>query len=157
MRKIQSFNFISVISVCAATLLLVPAAIAFAPSAPKPVEVVVYKDPDCGCCKAWVSHLEKNGFHVTTHDTRDMASVKQGIGVPPALQSCHTALVNGYVIEGHVSASDIRRLLASKPKIAGLAVPGMPAGSPGMEGMTKQSYDVIAFEKNGKANVFAKH
>lgn len=141
----------------AAAVLLVPPAMADTRARAKEVEVVVYKDANCGCCKKWVDHLRKNGFKVTSHDTRDMNAVKVNAGVKSDLQSCHTAMVGGYVIEGHVPASDIQRLLKQRPKIAGLAVPGMPAGSPGMEGPTKDKYDVIAFEKSGRTKVFARH
>jgi hypothetical protein len=119
--------------------------------------VTVYKDPDCGCCKNWVEHLIKHGYTVNARDTREMADIKESLGVPVTLHSCHTAVVNGYLIEGHVPAGDIDRLLAQKPKIAGLAVPGMPMGSPGMEGPRSQHYTVLAFDKAGKTTAFASH
>jgi hypothetical protein len=119
--------------------------------------ITVYKDPDCGCCKAWVEYLRKHGYRVDAKDTGDMNAIKTNLGVPPSLVSCHTALVGGYIIEGHVSAEDIARLLVTKPKIAGLAVPGMPSGSPGMEGGPPVHYQVIAFTKAGKTSVFANH
>jgi len=117
----------------------------------------VYKDPACGCCSLWVEHLREDGFTVTATDTRDLATVKARNGVPREMQSCHTALVDGYVIEGHVPAADVRRLLRDRPAIAGLAVAGMPIGSPGMEveGVPAQPYDVMAFEEGGDAFVFA--
>ena len=132
---------------------------AAAPSTPlKPATLItVYKDPDCGCCKAWVEYMTKHGYRVDAKDTRDIATIKSNLGVPTALQSCHTALVGGYIIEGHVPAEDITRLLKQKPRIAGLAVPGMPAGSPGMEGPRPVHYQVIAFERSGKTSVFANH
>ena len=120
------------------------------------VEITVYKSPTCGCCTKWVDHLTASGFKVTAHDTTDMASVKTSLGVPDGMASCHTAVVNGYVVEGHVPAADIRRLLEEKPAVTGLAVPGMPMGSPGMEGTRTDKYDVLAFGK-GKAAVFARH
>lgn len=126
-------------------------------SAGKQVEIVVYKDPDCGCCKNWVEYLRKHGFRVVAHDTPDMNTVKQTFGIRGDLQSCHTATVSGYVIEGHVPAGDIERLLRQRPKIAGIAVPGMPTGSPGMEGGTPERYQVIAFDKVGATKVFARH
>src|SRR5437868_2654705 len=95
--------------------------------------ITVFKDPNCGCCKDWVEHLRKHAFKVVAKDTSDVSGIKRSGRVPPQLVSCHTAFVNGYVIEGHVPAADIRRLLKEKPKVAGLAVAGMPAGSPGME------------------------
>lgn len=122
-----------------------------------PMLVTVYKDPDCECCKAWVEYLRKHGYRVETKDTRDLDQVNATVGVPAKLAGCHTALVGGYVISGHVPAEDIARLLKKKPKIAGLAVPGMPAGSPGMEGPPPVHYQVIAFERSGKTSVFANH
>jgi hypothetical protein len=118
-------------------------------------KITVYKDPTCGCCKNWIEHLLKHGYSVDTKDTPAMADVKRALGVPEALTSCHTAVVNGYLIEGHVPAADIARLLKQKPKIAGLAVPGMPMGAPGMEGPTSQHYQVLSFDKSGKTRVFA--
>jgi hypothetical protein len=119
--------------------------------------ITVYKSPTCGCCTKWVDHLRKHGFKVTTHDTDDMASVKKSLGVPDSLGSCHTAVVGKYLIEGHVPATDIRALLKKKPKVSGLAVPGMPSGSPGMENGRTDRYDVIAFTAGKKSSVFAKH
>lgn len=122
------------------------------------VSVVVYKDPNCGCCKIWIDHLRKHGFAVTARDTSDMSGAKATGRVPQRLQTCHTAFVGGYVVEGHVPPSDIQRMLDTKPKIAGIAVPGMPIGSPGMEvGNRKDKYDVIAFTRDGSTSVFAKH
>ena len=120
--------------------------------------VTVFKDPNCGCCKAWVEHLRKHAFTVVAKDTSDVATFKRSGRVPERLYSCHTAFVNGYVIEGHVPAEDIKRLLSEKPKIAGLAVGGMPIGSPGMEvGKRKDPYDVVAFTRDGGTTVYAKH
>ena len=118
--------------------------------------ITVYKDPACGCCKNWIEYLGKHGYQVDAKDSPDMESIKHSLGVPDKLASCHTAVVNGYLIEGHVSAEDIDRLLAQKPKIAGIAVPGMPAGSPGMSGGPTH-YSVMAFDKNGKTSVFTTH
>lgn len=118
-------------------------------------QVVVYKTPTCGCCSQWVDHLREAGFEVETHDMDDLGRIKSLNGVPRKLSSCHTALVNGYVVEGHVPAPAIRRLLDERPEVAGLAVPGMPIGSPGMEqGSRKDPYDVIAFDREGKTAVF---
>jgi hypothetical protein len=138
-------------------VILVPPAMADMRVAPKQPEITVYKDPDCGCCKNWIEHLKKHGYKVISHDTRDMASVKGNFGVKNDLQSCHTGIINGYVIEGHVPAADIDRLLKERPKVAGLAVPGMPMGSPGMEGGSPEHYSVIAFDKAGSTKVFARH
>jgi hypothetical protein len=120
-------------------------------------EATVYKTPTCGCCKKWVEHLEKSGYKVTAHDVADVAPYKKRYGVPDSLGSCHTAIVtSGYIVEGHVPADVIDKLVAQAPKdIIGLAVPGMPAGSPGMEVGTKEKYDVLAFDKAGKTKVFA--
>jgi hypothetical protein len=124
----------------------------------KPVHIVVYKDPNCGCCKSWIEHLRKHGFDVAVRDTSDVSGAKRTGRVPEQLVSCHTAFVNGYVVEGHVPAADIQRLLAEKPKIAGIAVPGMPAGSPGMEvGGRVDRFDVTAFTRDGRTSVFARH
>jgi hypothetical protein len=130
-----------------------------ATKAPKtPLEV--WKDPNCGCCKDWVSHLESNGFAVKVKDSGNTA-MRAKLGVPTTLGSCHTALVGGYAIEGHVPAKDIRRLLKDKPQAVGLAVPGMPVGSPGMDGKIygdrRDPYDVLLVLKNGDAKVFASY
>ncbi|HEX8718630.1 MAG TPA: DUF411 domain-containing protein [Gemmatimonadaceae bacterium] len=121
-----------------------------------PVAITVYKDPSCGCCKKWVEHLRTNGFAVTTRDMNDLSEVKATFGVPRSLQACHTATTGTFVVEGHVPADVIRKMLSERPKIAGIAVPGMPSGSPGMEGGAPDHYDVIAFSKNGATSVYAK-
>ncbi len=118
-------------------------------------KVVVYKSPTCGCCKAWVKHLRDNGFEVEVHQRYNVEPVKDEMGVPKPLRSCHTAKVGGYVIEGHVPADLIVKLLEEKPAAAGLAVPGMPMGSPGMEGPRKDPYDVILFGDQG-SRVYAR-
>jgi hypothetical protein len=124
--------------------------------AQQPLKIDVYKDPTCGCCANWVGHLRKNGFAVHSADVADISSVKAKYNVPAALRSCHTAVVGGYVIEGHVPAADIRRLLMTPPAdVVGLAVPGMPVGSPGMEGSNPQAYQVLAFDKGGRSRIFA--
>lgn len=119
--------------------------------------ITVYKDPSCGCCTKWIKHLSANGFVTMVHDSSDMDSVKKNMRVPADLQSCHTAVVDRYVIEGHVPAADIKKLLSTKEGIQGLAAPGMPAGSPGMEGGKADKYDVIAFSTDGTKRVFARH
>ena len=151
----RSFRFFAV-AVCAAALAVATAAAPSVASVKKPT-ITVYKDPNCGCCKNWIEHLRKHGFNVDAKDTPDMNTIKATLGVPGALTSCHTAVVEGYLIEGHVPASDIDRLLAAKPKVKGLAVPGMPMGSPGMEGGAKQHYQVVTFDKAGKTGVFASY
>ena len=128
------------------------------PSSAPAVSITVFKDPNCGCCKDWVEHLRQHAFKVVAKDTSDVSGIKRSGRVPARLMSCHTAFVNGYVIEGHVPAEDIKRLLKEKPKVAGLAVAGMPVGSPGMEvGNRKDKYDVIAFTRDGTTQVYAKH
>jgi len=118
--------------------------------------IEIWKSATCGCCKQWVEHMRANGFRPTTHDVLDVAPFKQKYRVPAALASCHTAVVSGYAIEGHVPADVVRQLLKERPKVLGLAVPGMPMGSPGMEGPRKDRYDVIAFADNGQTRVFAR-
>jgi hypothetical protein len=119
--------------------------------------MTVYKDAGCGCCKEWVKHCEQAGFKVVSNDTADMASVKANFGVPDALGSCHTARIGTYVIEGHVPADLILRLLKEKPVARGLAVPGMPNRAPGMQQPGPQPpYDVLLFDKAGKTRVYAK-
>jgi hypothetical protein len=121
--------------------------------------MTVQRDPGCGCCLNWVAHLQKAGFKVLVTESPVMDKVKDQRGVPKAVRSCHTGVVDGYVIEGHVPAADIQRLLKERPAVVGLAVPGMPMGSPGMEVSNGrvQPYDVIAFDKAGKTTVFASH
>jgi len=119
--------------------------------------MVVYKDPNCGCCSQWIDHVRKAGFTVDVRDTSDMDSMKSAIGLPAALASCHTAKVGPYLVEGHVPADLIIKLLRDKPAARGLAVPGMPVGSPGMEmGNRKDPYDVLLFDAKGKTTVYAK-
>jgi hypothetical protein len=124
-------------------------------SAPRPV-VEVWKDPNCGCCRDWIVHLEREGFTVVAHDTGNV-SARRRLGMPSRFGSCHTATVGGYVIEGHVPAEDIRRLLARRPDALGLAVPGMPVGSPGMDGAIyggrRDPYDVLLVRRDGSAEV----
>ncbi|MDO6822222.1 DUF411 domain-containing protein [Marinobacter sp. 1_MG-2023] len=118
----------------------------------------VYKSPTCGCCTDWVDHLESNGFDVEVTDTHNMNRVKIEAGLSPNLASCHTAFVGDYVIEGHVPANDVHRLIADAPKVRGLAVPGMPVGSPGMEmGDRKEHYQVLMFNAQGQTKVFSEH
>jgi len=124
-----------------------------------PTPILVHKDASCGCCKKWVAHLSANGFQPAVRDEADMDAVKKTLGVPAALQSCHTAVVGGYLVEGHVPAADIKRMLATRPKIVGLAVPGMVTGSPGMEapGRPAEPYDVVAWDAKGATRTFARH
>lgn len=119
--------------------------------------IVVYKSPTCGCCEEWVGHLKENGFKVTVHNQFNMDPIKREKGVPAQLQSCHTAQIGDYVIEGHVPAADIARLLKEKLPVKGLTAPGMPQGSPGMEGAASEPYEVLAFQSDGRTSVYARH
>ncbi len=119
--------------------------------------VSVSKLVECGCCDQWAEHLRKNGFAVSVREVPDLAPVRKKYGVSRDFGTCHVAMVEGYVVEGHVPAADIRRLLRERPKVAGLAVPGMPAGSPGMEGPRSDPYEVLAFERSGAARVYARY
>lgn len=126
------------------------------PAAAAPV-IEVYKTPTCGCCRAWVAHLQENGFDVKTIDVPDTAIYRDRFGIPEHLGSCHTGLVDGYALEGHVPAADIKRLLSEKPKAVGLAVPGMPLGSPGMDAAQKDPYNVVLVRPNGKHEVYRQY
>ncbi len=131
-----------------------------AQQAPTAETVVVYKTATCGCCRAWVDHVRAHGFKVEAHDVsrEKLAAIASEAGVTRELGSCHTAKVGGYVIEGHVPAADIARLLRERPPVAGIAVPGMPVGSPGMEmGNQRDAYNVVAFTKDGRRSVFAQY
>lgn len=119
--------------------------------------MTVYKSPTCICCSAWVDHVRQAGFPLTVVDTSNLAPIKARYGILPGQGACHTAMVGGYVLEGHVPAANIRRLLTERPRITGLAVPGMPVGSPGMEGPMPQLYEVLAFTREGFSRVWAKH
>jgi hypothetical protein len=130
------------------------AGVALAQSA---LSITVNKTPYCGCCKQWMAHLQANGFTVSGKDVDDTAPVRASLGMPAKLGSCHTAVINGYVIEGHVPAEDIKRLLKEKPKALGLSVPGMPLGSPGMESANPQPYETLLVMKDGSTKLWAKH
>jgi len=120
--------------------------------------LTVYKDPSCGCCEAWVQHMKANGFTATVTNTSDVDRIKKQHGVTDALASCHTALIGGYVVEGHVPAADVTRLLTEKSKtIKGLTIPGMPASAPGMDMKPFKPYTVLSFDAQGKTAVFAEH
>ncbi len=137
------------------TLLAIPVAASLALGAAP--QVNVFKTRTCGCCGKWVEHLKANGFDVNVQEVPSTAEYRQKYGVPENLQSCHTATVNGYVLEGHVPAREIRRLLKTRPKAKGLAVPGMPAGSPGMEGSRSDAYSVILFDEAGRTSDYQKY
>ena len=120
-------------------------------------DITVYKSPWCGCCSKWADHLEAKGHTVTTENMENLDAIKKMAGVPERLQACHTAMVGGYVLEGHVPAKDIKRLLAERPKAKGLAVPGMPVGSPGMEDGAPERFDVMLFGTDGLTSVYARY
>jgi hypothetical protein len=119
-------------------------------------DIVVYKNPTCGCCGEWVKHMEDAGFSVDVENRHDLTPIKTELDVPGRLQSCHTAKIGCYIVEGHVPADVVKRTLDEKPDIKGLAVPGMPMGSPGMESPRKDPYDVIAIGNDGHLEVFAR-
>ena len=119
--------------------------------------VDMYKSPYCGCCGKWAEHMSKAGFTVKAHEVEDVPAVRKKLGMPDKLGSCHTAKVGNYLLEGHVPADDVKRLLKEKPKALGLAVPGMPAGSPGMDVPNSPPYDTLLVQKDGTTHVFAKH
>ena len=122
------------------------------------LQIDVHRDPNCGCCKAWIEHLRDNGFAVNDQVTADLVAFKQTLGVPRDLVSCHTAVFNGHFVEGHVPAADVKRL-TEQPDIAGIAAPGMPIGSPGMEmgGGRQDPYQVIAVDQQGQRRVFSSY
>ena len=130
-----------------------PAAAVLPQSSPR---LTVHKDPTCGCCTGWVEHMKKNGFDVAVNESADMNAIKKGVGIPAAMGSCHTGKIGKYFIEGHVPAADVKRLLAANPDALGLTVPGMPAGSPGMELASGrvQAYDVLLVHKDGTVSVW---
>ncbi len=120
-------------------------------------EIQVWKNPNCGCCVKWIDHLREAGFEVVAHDTGRVDAVRAKLGMPERYASCHSATVDGYAIEGHVPAADIKRLIEERPMAKGLAVPGMPVGSPGMEGPYSEPYQTLLIGPGGNAKVFAEH
>ena len=129
-----------------------------APAAPRP-ELVVYKTPWCGCCSGWVTHMRRAGYSPQVVEMEDLAPIREKHGVPFELSSCHTGVVGGYTVEGHVPPADVDRLLAEKPRALGLTVPGMPIGSPGMESPTgeRESFETLLLLEGGRTRVFARH
>lgn len=121
-----------------------------------PLRMTVYKSPSCGCCKSWIAYMKKEGFDLKVIDMDDLSEIKRNAGVLPAMESCHTGLIGSYVVEGHVPADLVRKMLTEKPKIVGLSVPGMVNGPPGMDDGPKQPYQVIAFTRDGKTSVYAR-
>lgn len=122
-----------------------------------PIRLEMYKSPYCGCCGKWAEHLQKNGFEVVTHEVEDVPAMRKKLGIPDHLGSCHSAKVGNYIFEGHVPAIDIQRLLTEKPKALGLAVPGMPPGSPGMDIPNSPPYETLLVLPDGSTRTFAKH
>ena len=171
MRSLPVLVVLALVSACGAEVPPTPAAAAGTEVATLPAQaavvadsvtapvITVYKSPSCGCCKGWVEHVKAAGYKVDVHDVANVNPVKDDAGVPADARSCHTAIVDGYALEGHVPAADIARLLEERPAIAGLAVPGMPVGSPGMEvpGQPADKYDVVAFKADGSTEVYASH
>lgn len=143
-------SLLAVAAVAATTLAAMPA-----PTA-DPVAITVYRSESCGCCKKWEDHMRKNGFVVTSVVQDDLSAIKAESGVTTNLRSCHTAIVGGYVIEGHVPAADVQRLLKEKPKVIGLTAPGMPQSSPGMD-IGKEPFEVLTFDAKGHTTSWAKH
>ncbi|MDY7015008.1 MAG: DUF411 domain-containing protein [Cyanobacteriota bacterium] len=122
------------------------------------VKMTVYRSPSCGCCGLWIEHAKKHGFQITDIKTENIDAIKRDNNVPENLASCHTTIIDGYAMEGHIPADEIKRFLKQKPQAIGLAVPGMPLGTPGMEsGNRKQPFDVLAFGGNGQVEVFASY
>lgn len=138
------------------TLLSIPLALSLPLQAAAP-EINVYKTRTCGCCSKWVDHLRASGFQPNVKDVPSTAEYRRQYGVPEQLQSCHTATVGGYTVEGHVPAADIHRMLKDRPKAKGIAVPGMPLGSPGMEGARRDAYSVLLFNSDGRTSVYQKY
>jgi len=143
------------ILLASAVLLVVAGGLVVAQQQDAGAKMLVYKSPTCGCCSKWVDHMKSAGYEVETRDVNDLTAIKTQYGVQRTFSSCHTALIDGYIVEGHVPADQVKRLLEERPAVAGLAVPGMPIGSPGMEGPRPEAYDVLAFNKDGTTAVFA--
>ncbi|MEO5362188.1 MAG: DUF411 domain-containing protein [Magnetococcus sp. DMHC-8] len=142
-----------------AALLAIGAGWLLAGQAPRHPAITVYKSPSCECCTGWVEHMRRNGFVVTVETRNDMNTVKKTFGIPDGLASCHTGTTGDYVVEGHVPAEDVHRLLRERPAVRGIALPGMPIGSPGMEipGEKPERYEVLTFDQGGVTRVFANH
>ena len=136
--------------------LLLSAAVSLLAAPALAASLTVYKSPTCGCCEDWVSHMQESGFEVKAIDRDNMAPIKQRAGVAPELASCHTALIDGYVIEGHVPAADVRQLLEQKPALRGLTIPGMPQSAPGMD-IPGSPYEVLSFDNAGHTQVFSRY
>ncbi len=156
MRRFFALTLVAITAACSTADAAPDGVIAQATTSdPDLPTVLVYKSPTCGCCNGWVDHMEAAGFVVDARNTTDLMTVKRDGGVPPQMSSCHTAIIDGYVVEGHVPAEQVKELLAERPPVAGIAVPGMPIGSPGMEGANARPYQVLTFTHMGEAGVFA--
>ncbi len=158
-RPTKKFSRFRWLGVGAATLLTIGTGWLLAREERPAIPITVYKSPSCECCTGWVAHLRHNGFTVTVEKRDDMEAVKGQFGVPNGVTSCHTAVVGDYVVEGHVPAGDLHRLLQEHPAVQGIAAPGMPVGSPGMEipGEKPEPYQVVTFNRDGTTHVFANH
>ncbi len=143
-----------VVIIASAALLIVASGLVIAQQRQASAKVLVYKTPTCGCCAKWVGHMEKAGFEVETRDLDNLSAIKNQYGVKRDFSSCHTAIVDGYIVEGHVPPMFVKKLLDERPDVKGITVPGMPIGSPGMEGPNPQPYDVLSFDAQGKTAVF---
>lgn len=146
-------SFLGRLGLAGAALVLAREARALPPAAP--TRITVYKDPQCGCCTAWNTAMRRAGFTVEVRDTANLSAVKASLGVPEALASCHTGVIAGYLFEGHVPPDLVQKVLRERPALVGLFVPGMPAGSPGMEGPAPVRYDVIALGRDQRRTVYA--
>jgi hypothetical protein len=155
----QRRNFLVRLAGLAAVGVVGPRLWAQVPNRLAPTPITVYKSSTCGCCTKWVDHVRANGFAPVVHDEEEMEALKTKLKIPEGVRSCHTAQVDGYLIEGHVPASDIRRLLADRPKTAGLAVPEMPPLTPGMapDGVEPKDFEVVSFQTDGSTRIFARH
>jgi len=151
--RIKSIGTVTAVGIM--TLAVAGGLAAQKPAAAKPIAVKVYKTPTCGCCAKWVDHLRANGFAPDITNLTDLTEIEAKYGVPAAAKSCHTAIVNGYVVEGHVPASEIHRMLKQRPAVVGIAAPGMPVGSPGMEGPGATPYPVVSFDKAGSIKPYS--
>ena len=149
----KSISFGGTAAVFVAVLILLP----LLPTSVAAADITVYKSPYCGCCAEWVTHMRSHGHDMKTVEMEDLTAIKKMTGVGEHLQSCHTAVVDGYVIEGHVPSADIRRLLRERPPVLGLTAPGMPQMSPGMHSEIPRDYDVLTFDKEGRLNLFSRY
>jgi len=149
-------NFLGAATALGALALVAPRAALASVRGAAPLKMTVYKSPSCGCCRSWIAYMKKEGFDLKVIDMDDLSDIKRSAGVFSAMESCHTGLIGSYVVEGHVPADLIRKMLAEQPKILGLSVPGMVNGPPGMDEGPKQPYQVIAFTRDGKSSVYAR-